>query len=79
MCQNALHKSSVQSGMLQSRVWMVHVVAVLHCARLLAVMTGEADRCTLIHVGRLITSTQAVQSRNLPHTYTMYTAYTYNT
>ena len=26
------HKSSVQSGALQSRVWMVHFIAVLYCA-----------------------------------------------
>ncbi len=32
MCHNAPHKSSVQSGTLQSQVWMVHVVSVLHCA-----------------------------------------------
>ncbi len=37
-CHNAPHKTSVQSGPLQSRVWMVHAVAVLH---LLAVMTVE--------------------------------------
>ncbi len=36
-------------------------------------MTGEADRCTLIRVGRLINSIQAAQNRNLPHTYTAYT------
>ena len=36
-------------------------------------MAGEADRCTPIHVGRLIKSTQAAQNRHLPHTYTAYT------
>ncbi len=36
-------------------------------------MTGEADRCTLIRVGRLINSTPAAQNRNLPHTHTAYT------
>ncbi len=35
-------------------------------------MTGKADRCTLIRVGRLINSIQAAQNRNLPHTYTVY-------
>ena len=48
----------------------------LLCYIVLAVMTGEADRATLIHVGHLINSTQATQDRNLIPTYT---AYTYNT
>ncbi len=39
----------------------------LLCYIVLAVMTGETDRCTLIHVGHLINSTQAAQNRNLPH------------
>ncbi len=60
-CHNAPHKSSIQSGTLQNRVWMAHVVAVLHVA--LAVMAGDVDRCTLIHVGSLINSTQAAQNR----------------
>ncbi len=45
----------------------------LLCYTVLAMMTGEADRCTLIRVGRLINSTQASQNRNLSHTHTAYT------
>ncbi len=44
-CHNAPHKSSVQSGTLQSRVCTVLAAW--------AVMTGEADRCNPIHVGCL--------------------------
>ncbi len=36
-------------------------------------MTGEANRCTLIRVGCLINSTQAAQNKNLPQTYILHT------
>ena len=43
---------------------------------MLVVMTGEADRCTLIRVGYLKNCTEAAQNKNLLHTDP---AYTYNT
>ncbi len=50
------------------KVWMVHVVSVLHQAN--CDTRGKVDRCVLIHVGGLINFTQATQNRNFPLTYT---------
>ena len=62
-----LSKRPPQAICSKTRVWMAHVVVVLHCA-------SRDDGG--INVGRLIDSTQAAQNSNLPHTYI---AYTYNT
>ncbi len=50
-CHIAPHKSSVQSGML-FRVWMIHVVVVLHCASSVAGIPGSPKPCDHRKVSR---------------------------